>query len=235
MGFQSFVGFNRKTGLGVVALSNTAAVMGVDDIGLHLMTGGPLKTATKSRVAVPLPAAAFDKLVGRYAMAPGVVMTIRRDGERMIGQLTGQPPVELFAESPTTFFLKVVDAQLTFTVDTEGRGTAVTLRTVPATAPGQGRDPVFGRVGRPDRELCAGPWRGDLRDTQGPEPVRPDHRPTCVRGVSREPDQGRLDHRPRRRHLHPGPGREGDQPDPAPRRAKPAGAAVALSPLEPLA
>jgi hypothetical protein len=127
MGFQSFVGFNRKTGLGVVALSNTAAVMGVDDIGLHLMTGGPLKTATKSRVAVPLPAAAFDKLVGRYAMAPGVVMTIRRDGERMIGQLTGQPPVELFAESPTTFFLKVVDAQLTFTVDTEGRGTAVTL------------------------------------------------------------------------------------------------------------
>jgi CubicO group peptidase (beta-lactamase class C family) len=127
MGFQSFVGFNRKTGLGVVALSNTAAVMGVDDIGLHLMTGGPLKTAPKSRVAVPLPAAAFDKLVGRYAMAPGVVMTIRRDGERMIGQLTGQPPVELFAESPTTFFLKVVDAQLTFTVDTEGRGTAVTL------------------------------------------------------------------------------------------------------------
>lgn len=127
MGFQSFVGFNHKTGLGVVVLSNTAGVMGVDDIGLHLMAGRPLKTAPKSRVAVPLPATAFDKLVGRYAMAPGVVMTIRRDGERMIGQLTGQPSVEIFAESPTTFFLKVVDAQLTFTVDGEGRGTAVTL------------------------------------------------------------------------------------------------------------
>ncbi|ATC33853.1 serine hydrolase [Caulobacter vibrioides] len=127
MGFQSFVGFNRKTGLGVVVLSNTAGVMGVDDIGLHLMTGQPLKTPPKTRVAVPLPAAAFDKLVGRYGMAPGVVMTIRRDGERMLGQLTGQPTVELFAESPTTFFLKVVDAQLTFAVDAEGRGTAVTL------------------------------------------------------------------------------------------------------------
>lgn len=127
MGFQSFVGFNRKIGLGVVVLSNTAGVTGVDDIGLHLMTGGPLKTAPKRRVAVPLPAVAFDKLVGRYAMAPGVVMTIRRDGERMIGQLTGQPSVEIFAESPTTFFLKVVDAQLTFTVDAKGRGTAVTL------------------------------------------------------------------------------------------------------------
>lgn len=127
MGFQSFVGFNRKTGLGVVVLSNAAGSMGVDDIGLHLMAGRPLKTAPKTRVAVPLPAAAFDKLVGRYAMAPGVVMTIRRDGERMIGQLTGQPSVEIFAESPTTFFFKVVDAQLTFTVDAEGRGTAVTL------------------------------------------------------------------------------------------------------------
>ncbi len=127
MGFQSFVGFNRKTGLGVVVLSNAAGSMGVDDIGLHLMAERPLKTAPKTRVAVPLPAAAFDKLVGRYGMAPGMVMTIRRDGERMLGQLTGQPTVELFAESPTTFFLKVVDAQLTFTVDAEGRGTAVTL------------------------------------------------------------------------------------------------------------
>lgn len=127
MGFQSFVGFNRKTGRGVVVLNNAASAMGVDDIGLHLLAGRPLKTAPKTRVAVPLPAEAFDKLVGRYAMAPGVVMTIRRDGQRMIGQLTGQPAVEIFAESPTTFFLKVVDAQLTFTVDAQGRGTAVTL------------------------------------------------------------------------------------------------------------
>lgn len=127
MGFQSFVGFNRQTGLGVVVLSNTAGVMGVDDIGLHLLAGQPLKTPPKTRVAVPLAPAVFDKLVGRYAMAPGVVMTIRRDGERMLGQITGQPAVEIFAESPTTFFLKVVDAQLTFTVDAEGRGTAVTL------------------------------------------------------------------------------------------------------------
>lgn len=127
MGFQSFVGFNRQTGLGVVVLSNTAGLMGVDDIGLHLMAGRPLKVPPKIRVAVPIAPAAFDRLVGRYVMAPGMEMNIRRDGERMLGQMTGQPPVEIFAESPTTFFFKVVDAQLTFTVDGEGRGTAVTL------------------------------------------------------------------------------------------------------------
>lgn len=127
MGFQSFVGFNRQTGLGVVVLSNAAGLMGVDDIGLHLLAGRPLKAAPKLRVAVPIAPAAFDKLVGRYVMAPGLEMTIRRDGERMLGQMTGQSPVEIFAESATTFFFKVVDAQLTFAVDGEGRGTAVTL------------------------------------------------------------------------------------------------------------
>jgi hypothetical protein len=41
-------------------------------------------------------------------------MTVRRDGTRMYSQLTGQPEVEIFAEAPGKFFLKVVDAQLTF-------------------------------------------------------------------------------------------------------------------------
>ena len=137
MGFHSFVGFNRQTGLGVVVLSNTAGLMGVDDIGLHLMAGLPLKAAPKTRTAIALPPAVFDKLIGRYVMAPGVEMNIRRDGDRMLGQLTGQPAVEIFAESPTTFFLKVVDAQLTFTVDAEGRGTTVTLRQYGQNTTGQ--------------------------------------------------------------------------------------------------
>jgi CubicO group peptidase (beta-lactamase class C family) len=127
MGFQSFVGFNRRTQVGVVVLSNAAGVLGVEDVGLHLLAGRPLKTPPKTRVAAPLAPAVFDKLAGRYAMAPGVVMTISRDGDRLLGQLTGQPVVEIFPESPTTFFLKLVDAQLTFTVDATGRGTAVTL------------------------------------------------------------------------------------------------------------
>jgi hypothetical protein len=33
----------------------------------------------------------------------------------------------MYASSPTSFFFKVVDAQLTFDVDAQGRGTRVTL------------------------------------------------------------------------------------------------------------
>jgi len=126
MGFLTFVGFDRTSGLGVVVLSNASGGMGVEDLGLHLLTGAPLKTPPKVRQATTLPPAVLDGLTGRYALVPGV-MTITREGQRMFGQLTGQPRIEIFAEGPTAFFAKVVDAQLTFTVGADGRASAVTL------------------------------------------------------------------------------------------------------------
>jgi hypothetical protein len=86
-----------------------------------------MKTAPKIRQATTLPPAALDGLTGRYALAPGAVLTITREGQRMFGQLTGQPRIEIFAESPTAFFARVVDAQLTFTVGADGRASALTL------------------------------------------------------------------------------------------------------------
>jgi CubicO group peptidase (beta-lactamase class C family) len=127
MGFQTFVGFDRKTGLGVVVLSNGAGLLGVDDLGLHLLTGSPLKTAPKMREAKTFAPAVLDRLVGRYALAPEAMMTISREGGQMFGQLTGQPRIELFAEGPTSLFAKIVDAQLTFDVGAEGPATGVTL------------------------------------------------------------------------------------------------------------
>jgi len=36
-GYRSFIGYDQAAGVGVVVLSNTSTVMGVDDIGLHLL------------------------------------------------------------------------------------------------------------------------------------------------------------------------------------------------------
>ncbi len=127
MGFQSFVGFDRKTGLGVVVLNNTASPLGIEDLGLHLLIGTPLKAAPRARVATTLAPAVLDGLTGRYALAPGAVITITRDGERMFGQLTGQPRIEFFAEGATRFFTRIVDAQMTFDVGADGRATGLTL------------------------------------------------------------------------------------------------------------
>jgi hypothetical protein len=44
-------------------------------------------------------------------------MAITRDGAHCFVQLTGQAKFEVFAESERDYFLKVVDAQITVTLD----------------------------------------------------------------------------------------------------------------------
>lgn len=69
----------------------------------------------------------LERYVGKYQLAPGAVLTVALSGEQLTVQLTGQPAFPIFAESETKFFLKVVEAALTFEVDPSGHATAVTL------------------------------------------------------------------------------------------------------------
>jgi CubicO group peptidase (beta-lactamase class C family) len=69
----------------------------------------------------------FDGYVGAYQLAPNVVLTVTREGDQLYTQLTGQAKLEIFPKSEREFFLKVVDAQLTFDVGADGKATQVTL------------------------------------------------------------------------------------------------------------
>lgn len=66
----------------------------------------------KERQAVTLNAKVYDAYVGEYELAPGAVFMIRREGERLMARLTGRSFLEIFPESETEFFYKVVDAQI---------------------------------------------------------------------------------------------------------------------------
>jgi hypothetical protein len=81
----------------------------------------------KERTATSVDAGTLDLYVGRYEFAPAAIMTISRDGEHLMAQLTGQPKVEIYPEGEHEFFLQVVDAQVTFEVDEKGRATALVL------------------------------------------------------------------------------------------------------------
>ena len=72
-------------------------------------------------------AAVVEKYVGRYQLAPNFIITVTREGDQLYAQATNQPRFELFAESPREFFLKVVDAQITFVVDASGLATSLVL------------------------------------------------------------------------------------------------------------
>jgi hypothetical protein len=126
-GYRTWIGFELKTRTGVVVLSNTSTDAAYD-IGLHLLDPAfPLLQPPKQRQEVKVDAAVLEKYTGRYQLAPNFIITITRDGDQLYAQITGQPRAEIFAESEREFFYKVVDAQLTFVVDANGRGTSIVL------------------------------------------------------------------------------------------------------------
>ncbi len=86
--------------------------------------------AAPQRVEITLPPEALDAFVGEYqtdAMGAPFTVTVSREGSQLYEQATMQPRFPIFAESPTEFFLKVVDAQITFGKDAAGKVTSMVI------------------------------------------------------------------------------------------------------------
>ncbi len=82
----------------------------------------------KARKVAKVDPKIYDAYVGRYQLGPKVIATFSREGDRFMTQLTGQPRFEVFPESETNFFLKVVDATITFVKDDKGKITHVNIK-----------------------------------------------------------------------------------------------------------
>jgi len=129
-GYRSYMGFNPETRVGVVVLSNSSTDAAPDDVGRHLLDASyPLDKVEpiKEHKEITIDTKVFDNYVGAYQLAPNAVMTISRDGYQFFTQLTGQGKIQIYPESDRKFFLKLVDAQLTFDTDAQGKATQVML------------------------------------------------------------------------------------------------------------
>jgi CubicO group peptidase (beta-lactamase class C family) len=135
-GYRSFIGYDAKTRVGVVVLSNTFTGSGVDDIGMHLLDShAPLLPPPKEHKEITVDPKIFDGYVGQYQLAPNFILTVTREGDQLFTQATGQSKVQVFPESERDFFLKVVDAQIAFETDANGRATSLTLHQNGANVP----------------------------------------------------------------------------------------------------
>ncbi len=114
-GYRSFVGFNPAKKEGVVVLCNT--FMDNDDLGRHILEARYPVITYREHKEITADPAVLEKYAGEYELAPTFKIAVTRDGSRLYVQATGQARVEAFAESETEFFLKVVDAQITFEKD----------------------------------------------------------------------------------------------------------------------
>jgi hypothetical protein len=58
----------------------------------------------------------------------GMILTVTREGSRLMTQATGQGKIEMFPESGTKFFNEAIDGEITFVTDEKGRATELILR-----------------------------------------------------------------------------------------------------------
>jgi serine-type D-Ala-D-Ala carboxypeptidase/endopeptidase len=137
-GYRTFAGFEPSQKTGVVVLTNSGGA-GADDIGMHLLDPAlplaPKPQPMTAHTAIDLPVSALAPYVGVYQLAPTFSIDITLADGVLSAQATGQPKFPLYAETPTDFFLKVVDAQVTFVRDAEGVVTGLVLHQGGANQP----------------------------------------------------------------------------------------------------
>jgi CubicO group peptidase (beta-lactamase class C family) len=86
--------------------------------------GGVVFTAPRLEAAgLQLSDAELDAILGEYQYAPGIFLTVSRDGQAVFAQLTGQPKFQIHARSATVFEWRVVPAAVTFVKDEAGQVT----------------------------------------------------------------------------------------------------------------
>ncbi|MFN8581405.1 MAG: serine hydrolase [Gemmatimonadaceae bacterium] len=139
-GYRTFVGFELSTGMGVVILTNSGNA-GADDIGMHLLDPDlpltPKPTPPKQRTAIELPESTLDRYVGSYELAPQFSIEVTRKGAALFAQATGQGAFQLWPESEAEFFLKEIDAQVSFVRDAQGTVTGLVLHQGGGNSPGK--------------------------------------------------------------------------------------------------
>lgn len=84
-------------------------------------------TPSETSVSITLDSVVLDRYTGDYQLAPSAVLVVTRVGNQLFAQLTGQPKAEIFPESESEFFYKIVKAQISFKRDAQGNTTGLVL------------------------------------------------------------------------------------------------------------
>lgn len=129
-GFSTFLAHFPDDKLTIVVLRNSdggTPAPGAISRDLAAIVFGEKYEIPREHVAIKVDPKIFDAYVGQYELAPNVIFTITREGDRLIAQLTGQGKLELHPESETKFFITEVDAQITFVKDSQRQVTQLIL------------------------------------------------------------------------------------------------------------
>ena len=129
VGFKSYLVGYFESGQGAIVMTNS-------ENGAQLMLEILRSIAAeyrwpdyhpRERSIVKIDPAIYEAYVGQYEVAPGLVLSVTREGDKLFSQSPGQPRSEMLPESENTFFLRDIDAQFIF-VRESGQVVRVTIR-----------------------------------------------------------------------------------------------------------
>ena len=136
-GFRTHLARYPNEQIAIIVLSNLAtspvAKIGRDIAAILL---GKSYELPQKREAIDLDPSIYQAYVGQYKFAEAnslppsakdIIFKVTIDSQSIFTQFTGQKVVEIFPESPNKFFLKVVDAQLTFFANDDGQVSHIIL------------------------------------------------------------------------------------------------------------
>ncbi len=122
-GYRTFIGLEPSRKMAVVIMTNTTGA-GADDIGMHLLNPAlplaPKPVAQKPRTAIELAPDVMLRYVGVFQLAPTFELEVTLKDGALYLHPTGQSTLRLWPETEVDFFLKEVDAQITFVRDAQG-------------------------------------------------------------------------------------------------------------------
>jgi len=127
-GYRSFAGINKIDKSGVVVLTN--CIESADDIGLHLLNPSNILVSVepvKELQVVEVATAILETYEGTYEFAPTFSIEVTREDNQLFVQATNQPRFPVFATAEDTFLLKVVEANVVFNKDADGKVSSITL------------------------------------------------------------------------------------------------------------
>lgn len=125
-GYRSQVVWFPEQEFGVAVLSN----LGTMDVGGLALKAADIYLADKmapekphgpEKVVVKVDPAIYDAYAAKYQLQGGPVITIMREGDKLMAEVPGMPKLELFPESETLFSLKAIGAEIVFEKDKTGK------------------------------------------------------------------------------------------------------------------
>ena len=123
-GFHASVAISSDHRRGVVVLANGGG--SVDGLAVHLIDAAVPFQQTTLPAEIALTSQQLDEYAGAYANG-STVYTIKREGDQLLAQISGQQFARIYPSAKDHFFYKVVDAQLDATRDANGKVNAFVL------------------------------------------------------------------------------------------------------------